>query len=212
MHDGPVTRQLCCGLFGFSLCCCSVSFLLCEFVHSLTKNLNAINTFTLGRFEHGCSRSEQHMLKINIRVSLLLPFPHGFVDNLFLPLIDGFDGPYLGLAGWVVIVTLFFKLLLDLQISWENSLTASANAICKDLGNLPSTTCLSFWERHAKGQTGGWNCVGQGRDSQVRLVGPWRLCQPFLFVKALSFQKPHLNRRRHRQVWDSLSYLHSRRS
>ena len=48
------------------------------------------------------------MLKINIRVSLLLLLPHGFVDNLFLPLIDGFDGPYLGLAGLVVIVTLFF--------------------------------------------------------------------------------------------------------
>ena len=61
------------------------------------------------------------MLKINIRVSLSLPFPHGFVDNLFLPLIDG---PYLGLAGLAVIVTLFFKLLLDLQISCENSLTA----------------------------------------------------------------------------------------
>ena len=62
---------------------------------------------TFGRFEHRYSRSEQNMLKVNVRVSLLLPFPHGFVGNLFLPLIDGFGGHYLGSAGFVFIVTLF---------------------------------------------------------------------------------------------------------
>ena len=47
------------------------------------------------------------MLKVNIRVNLLFPFPHGFVDSLLLPLIDGFDWHFGGLAGVVVIVTLF---------------------------------------------------------------------------------------------------------
>ena len=31
--------------------------------------------------------------------------------------------------------------------------------------------------------------MGKGRDSQVRLVGAWRLCQRFPFMKALCFPR-----------------------
>ena len=129
------------------------------------------------------------MLKVNVRVSLLLPFPHSFVDNYFscLWLTD-----LMGII-WFSRVCCHchtvLRLLLDLQISCENGLTVWANAVCKVLGKLPSTTCLDFWERRARGQTGGWSCVGKGRDNQVRLVGAWRLCQRFLFMKALCFPR-----------------------
>ena len=52
VRNGPVTRQLCCRLFGWAVFL-QCLFPLCDLVQSLTKKLNAVNMFALGRFEHG---------------------------------------------------------------------------------------------------------------------------------------------------------------
>ena len=59
------------------------------------------------------------MLKVNVRVSLLLPFPHSFVDNyFFLPLIDGLMG-IIWFSRVCCHCHTVLRLLLDLQISCE---------------------------------------------------------------------------------------------